>query len=455
MRHLNRTRLGVAIALMVALAGCSGPCDKIESINGPTLDTKGVDLTTYVAVGTSLTSGYESGGVVDRHQVHSFPSIFARQIGKTVDINGGAGTFTQPTINFDGIPALSEIKSYSPLIINNAGRTTGAPTNLGQNSAYHNLGIPGAILIDLIDSTFYHPPATPIRSNFTYFNIIQRTRGLILTQALSLQPTIMSIEYGANEILGFAAVQGTAPDPGTGNIYKPAMTAALNGIHTALPNTKVAVFNVPDVTAIPFFTTLSAFTVNATTGAPMPLVGVNGPCQPGDLVLLSAGPQIAAGTGIPAGGYNYLNPPAGSNGQPLPESLILRVQEVTDTRAVVAQLNAVVDSVAARPFVAKVDLAGLLATIASSGVTIGGDLYTNEFVTGGLFSLDGVHPNDLGYALMANTMIDAINARFGCFVPPVNPLTYASTTASSLKPVTDRYPQVQGLDQNLRMLFGR
>src|SRR6185369_10018469 len=121
---------GLAIALIAALAGCSGPCDKLDSINGPSLNSNGVDLSTYVAVGTSLSSGYESGGLVDRHQVHSFPSIFARQIGKTVDVSGGAGTFTQPTINFDGIPALSEIKSYSPLIINNSGRTTGAPTNL-------------------------------------------------------------------------------------------------------------------------------------------------------------------------------------------------------------------------------------------------------------------------------------------------------------------------------------
>src|SRR5690349_22608219 len=201
MRHLTRTRLGVAIALMTALAGCSGPCDKIDSINGPALNANGVDLSTYVAVGTSLSSGYESGGLVDRHQVHSFPSIFARQIGKTVDLAGGSGTFTQPTINQDGIPALLEIKSFSPLIIDNTGRTTGAPTNLSQNSAYHNMGIPGAILFDLVDSTYYHPPANPVRNNFTYFNLIQRSRGTVLQQALSLQPTIMSLEYGANEVL--------------------------------------------------------------------------------------------------------------------------------------------------------------------------------------------------------------------------------------------------------------
>jgi hypothetical protein len=460
MRHANSFRFGLVLVLIAALGGCSGPCDKIDSINGPSLNANGVDLSTYVAVGTSLSSGYESGGLVDRHQVHSFPSIFARQIGKTVDIAGGSGTFTQPTINFDGIPALLEIKSFVPLIINNTGRTTGAPTNLGQPTAYHNLGIPGAVLIDLVDTTHYHNTVPPVnRQNFTYFNIIQRSRGTVLAQALSLAPTIMSLEYGANEVLGPTATAGVDPVPQTAPAYAQLMTIALNTIHTNSPNTRVAVFNVPEVTSIPFFTTLPAFTKSATlgtTGPPLPLVGANGPCQPGDLILLSAGPLIAStGTGIPTDGVNYLNPSVGPNGQPLPESLILRATEVSNTAAVIGQMNAVVDSVSLRPFVAKVDLAGLLSTIASGGLPLGGNVYTNALVTGGLFSLDGVHPNDLGYALIANTMIDAINLKFGCFVPPVNALAYATTNASALAPVQDHYPLVQGLDEKFRALFGQ
>src|SRR5437762_13430791 len=110
------TRIRFALVLLVAaLAGCEGPCSKIAPLGGPKLDANGVNLSSYVAVGTSLSSGFESGGLVDRHQVHSFPSLFARQLGKTVQLDGG-GSFTQPTVNFDGIPKLLEIKSYAPLI---------------------------------------------------------------------------------------------------------------------------------------------------------------------------------------------------------------------------------------------------------------------------------------------------------------------------------------------------
>src|SRR5262245_36391016 len=330
MRHANHLRLGLALALIAALGGCSGPCEKIDSINGPTLNANGVDLSTYVAVGTSLTSGYESGGIVDRHQVHSFPALFALQIGKTVQLDG-QGQFTMPTVNQDGIDTLKEIKSYSPLLINAVGRSLGAPTNSNQNFAYHNMGIPGAILPDLVDSSFYHPPANPVRNNFTFFNMIQRFRGLIIQQALSLQPTIMSVEYGANEILGFAALRGTPPPANTGATYAGLVTNSLNIIHTVSPNTRVALFNVPDVTSIPFFTTLPAFTPNLAGTALLPLEGAAGQLADGDLVLLSAGQLIATGTGIPAGGVNYINPAVPSNGQELPEPLVVRAAEVTDT----------------------------------------------------------------------------------------------------------------------------
>lgn len=454
MHTSKRLKLSVVLAIVASLAGCAGPCSKTDRITGPTLVTNGVDLSTYVAVGTSLSSGFESGGLVDRHQVHSFPSLFAAQIGKTVQIDG-RGTFSQPTVNFDGIPALLEIKSYSPLIINASGRTIGAPTNLAQNSAYHNLGIPGAVLLDLVDTTHYHSTQPPVnRKNFTFFNIIQRIRGTLLAQALSLAPSLISLEYGANEVLG-PTTAGRAPSTLTSAGYAQLMTIALNAIHAASPATRVAVFNVPDVTSIPYFTTFPAFTASTSTGQSLPLLAASGALQLGDLVLLPAAAQIAAGTGIPPGGFNYVNPAAGSNGQVLPDSVILRAADVAIAQTQIAEMNSVVDSVASRPFVTRVDLAGLLAEIKTNGVHIGGNLYTSAYVTGGLFSLDGIHPNDLGYALMANQMIDAVNSRFGSSGPRVNPAQFASPNASRARPASRvAYPAaVGGLQDELLLLY--
>ena len=39
---------------------------------------------------------------------------------------------------------------------------------------------------------------------------------------------------------------------------------------------------------------------------------------------------------------------------------------------------------------------------------MGGVAITAEFLTGGLFGYDGIHPTDLGYAILANEWIAAL-----------------------------------------------
>ncbi len=429
-----RIRLGLVLGLSLALAGCQGPCSKIEPITAPPLTSGSVDFTTYVSAGTSISAGWQSGGLVDRHQVRSFPTLFARQIGKTVQTDG-RGTFTLPTYDRDGFPQLMHIVSYSPLIVTNTGRTTGNPTNLAQASAYHNMAVPFAIAFDFVDSSFYYNANVHPAAAIPLFDNIVRHRGTIAASALSLAPTFLTWEYGSNEVLGPTS-SGAAAATTTGENYTAVVNASLNAIHGALPNTRIAVMNVPDVTSVPFVTTLPPFTVSLTTGQPLPLIGVSGPLQLGDFVLLTASTLIATtGTGIPAGGYNYLNPSVASNGQPLPESVILRAAEASQTRTEVTEMNAAIAAqVAARPYVALVDLNAILNDIAANGLLLGGTLFTTDYITGGLFSLDGVHPNDLAHAVICNALIDAVNGRFGAGVPRVNPLEWATPSSSSLRP---------------------
>ncbi len=448
-----RFRLGLVLALALALAGCQGPCSKIESITAPPLASGGADFTTYVAAGTSISAGWQSGGLVDRHQVRSFPALFARQIGKTVQTDG-KGSFTLPVYDRDGFPQLLHIVSYSPLIITNTGRTTGNPLNMSQPGAYHNMAVPFAIAFDFVDESFYYNANVHPAVAIPLFDNIVRHAGTIAASALSRAPTFMTWEYGSNEVLG--PTSGGAPAAtNTGETYAAILDASLNTIHGTSPSTKIAVFNVPDVTSVPLVTTLSPFTVSVTTGQPVPLVGATGELLQGDFVLLTASTLIATtGTGIPVGGYNYLNPSVPSNGQPLPENLILRGSEAATTRTEVAEMNAAVAAqVAARPYVALVDLNALLNDISANGLNIGGTLYTTDYITGGLFSLDGVHPNDLAHAVICNALIDAVNARFTAGVHRVNPLDWATPSSSSLRPA---YPdgralpvRIDGLEERL------
>ena len=444
---MKRIRIGMVLALAAFLAGCQGPCDKITSITAPRTSAGKLDLSTFVATGTSITAGYESGGLVNRHQIHSFAALFATQIGKSVLING-QGSFTFPAVDHDGIPALLKLQSLVPPIISSAGQTQGAPANFSQNFAYHNMGIPGALALDFADSSNYYTTNAPIfRTAFTMFNLIARNRGTVAEQVASLNPTFISFEFGANEVLG-SATAGT-----TGLLFPPSAYAAIltgdmNFIHTFLPNAKLALWNVPNVTSIPFCTTFKPYTVSMSNGQPVALVGPGRTSlAAGDLVLLTASDSLAYGTGIPVGAYNYVNPAAPGNGRPLLDSQVLSVSEQTTISGVIDNMNTAIDSIAMRPWITKVDLNGVLANAAANGVRIGATKYTSDYVTGGLFSLDGVHPSDLAHAVLANALIDAVNTRFGAAITHVNPAAYATATSSAARPA----PREDGLSQPLHV----
>jgi hypothetical protein len=65
------------------------------------------------------------------------------------------------------------------------------------------------------------------------------------------------------------------------------------------------------------------------------------------------------------------------------------------------------------------DVNKLLTELATTGRHVGGITLTNSFLSGGAFSYDGVHPNDIGYAVLANEFIRVINASGGA-LPPVD-----------------------------------
>jgi hypothetical protein len=443
-----RSKLQVASVLLLAisLAGCQGPCQKIEKITGPKLTTSGtVDFTTYVAAGTSISTGYQSGGIVNRHQIYSFPAWFARQIGMTVQLDG-QGSFSFPAVSDSGINPLLQLRTLSPVYIEPA-HTAGSPINTTFPTAYSNMAVPGAILYDFANTTRYGSGAFPL---------VARGSTPIQTQVLSRTPTFISFEFGANEVLGPATAGVSTQSVGTTPPeYKAMLTAAMNAINAGAPNAKIALFNVPNVTSIPFFTTFKPYGLNLNTGQVVTLVGLD-PVH--DLVLLTAKNLLASGTGIPAGVFTNYNPTTPGNGNPLPGAVVLTATEQSEIQGAIDQMNAAVDSVAQRPYIVKVDFHGLVGDIAANGYMIGSTKYTGAFITGGLFSLDGVHPTDLAHALVANAMIDAVNAKFGSAVPHVDLSGARTAWSGSARPATPEEGalegmRVDGLDAVLRSLY--
>ncbi|CAM4171871.1 G-D-S-L family lipolytic protein [Zobellia nedashkovskayae] len=97
---------------------------------------------------------------------------------------------------------------------------------------------------------------------------------------------------------------------------------------------------------------------------------------------------------------------------PLADKWVLTPEEQDEINAVTTQFNATIASAASAAGLAFVDANQLLQDLASGGVTDGDFTLTANLVTGGGFSLDGVHLTARGYALMANEFMKSIDATY-------------------------------------------
>jgi hypothetical protein len=68
----------LAASLMVVVPLVAG-CRSDESLAAPDLGNNGGLLTRYVAMGNSITAGFQSAGINDSTQRRSYAAVFARQ----------------------------------------------------------------------------------------------------------------------------------------------------------------------------------------------------------------------------------------------------------------------------------------------------------------------------------------------------------------------------------------
>jgi hypothetical protein len=98
---------------------------------------------------------------------------------------------------------------------------------------------------------------------------------------------------------------------------------------------------------------------------------------------------------------------------------VLDSAEVANIDAAIAAYNSIIAQKAAQYDLAFVDMNTYFRHVVS-GIKWDGVDYNAEFVSGGFLSLDGYHPNQKGYALIANEFISAINAKYGATIPTLN-----------------------------------
>ncbi|TXH54408.1 MAG: hypothetical protein E6Q89_08075 [Bacteroidia bacterium] len=109
--------------------------------------------------------------------------------------------------------------------------------------------------------------------------------------------------------------------------------------------------------------------------------------------------------------------------KPIPKRFVLDAKEVGYVQTATTNFNNVIKTVAGEKKMPVVDMFSYLKTL-QTGIKYNGLTLTPTFVSGGAFSLDGVHLTPRGYALAANEMIRVINSFYQSNIPSVDITKY-------------------------------
>lgn len=407
----------ILVALITTVLYLSCSVDYPDS-KSQTVDWGNADFSVYLAIGNSLTAGVQNSGATvagwkQSYQEVSYPAQIARQ--------AGIITFTQPLLANNGLGYV-KLDSFN--------RVTGKPSISTVNPStstpsvarpYHNMGVPGALLIEA--PTAYDSASSSAarggQPGNKLFNLVHQGQGTWLSLADSLNPTFISFWLGNNEVLG-AATKGSGTAVATPAQFAQAFRYMIGNLKALTPAPGMVTANIFDVTSIPFVTELKLADYDSlhNLNASFPQTPTEFAETDIQYLLLSAGSAFQAGYGIPTalGGLG-----------PLPGNFTLTANEVTSLGLTVQAYNDSIDFIARQYGVPVVNVNQVLHNIAAvsgkagTGYNIGSGIKVKtDFITGGIFSLDGVHPNTLGYAMITNEFIKTINEFYHSTIPVLN-----------------------------------
>lgn len=238
----------------------------------------------YVALGNSITAGFQSAGISDSTQMLSYPNLIAEQVG---------APFQLPLFEDPGCPP----PWIAPLgVRGRIGGPTAPECSLRQTVTrpIQNLAVPAAQIGDAVDPF----RSTDPRSSFNRLQTIILGGRSMLTAAQQLNPTLVSVWLGNGDVLG-AALSGNAAALTSEAAFNAAFSTLADGLEAIPALEEVVIYGVVNTNVIPLL-------------------------QPGAYFWLSATPDPLGG--FPRFQGKPVNPtcaPTGPTGQPNPDAFNL------------------------------------------------------------------------------------------------------------------------------------
>lgn len=404
---MNVRSLAASLALALpVLAGCRGD----ESLDAPPVRD---DLfRRYVALGNSITAGFQSAGINDSTQRRSYAVLLGAAMGTS---------FNHPSLQGRGcVPPL--VNNVTQARVGGATSST-CDLRAQPTGRINNLAVPGARVQELLDN--FGTPVSAANA-LTTFILGGKTQ---VERMAELQPTFVSLWIGNNDVLGALTNAG---NPGNPALVTPTATfqqqydAVLDAIEAT--GAQAVLISVADVSAIPFASAGAIWFCLKNGGCPPPLPPLN--------PQLAAIPtfQVAASCAPPAGlqvlvpwtiGLAKVNAAIGGTPSTIDcavDTEVVTATELQGLKTAVAEYNAFIQQEAETRGWAYFDINPTLLARVQDGTIpafpdISGVLTGSSVTFGPLFSLDGVHPSSLAHRVIADSVASAINQHYGTDLP--------------------------------------
>lgn len=402
---------------------------------------EGIDFSSYVAVGNSLTAGYADGSLYKSGQKNSYPAILAEQL-KVV----GGGQFRLPLLpgeyGYPGAKLMLTVRKglcdtaagLSPFPYTGALDSAGSSNNIfNSDGPFNNMGIPGIRCID------YLVPGYGALNPYARRMFVNPAGSRPVDEMVVAKPTFFTLWIGSNDVLGYAMAGGDQAAPALGGTNQISNVDIFNAAYDTVLSTmkrkgaQGVLINIPDITSSPFFTAipakgllLSKKDVNNLNDLYNPLGGwirfeegynyfvIEDSTAPNKFRHIKDGEYILLSTpqdSLKCKGWGTL--------KPIPARYVLTAGEVLKIQTATYAFNNIIALMARRENLAVVDVNSYLKTL-QKGVLFNGSTFNTSFVSGGAFSLDGLHLTPRGAALVANQIITTINTKYRATIPMID-----------------------------------
>ena len=422
----HRSRIPLTVALLAVLAvGLTACLDHDETV---IIEPAGGELfERYVALGNSITAGFQSGGINRQLQADAYPVLLAAKANAPFGI---------PELAMPGCPP----PLVGPLTTTRIDTVSCAPRTFDAPDHVQNLAVPGANTGHISD---------PLGTG-TFLNTLLLGGRTQIGAMQDAEPTLVSVWIGNNDALG-AALSGDTSALTPVSAFQAEYDEIVAGIIAAGPQDAILIGAANPMMVAPALQPGAYFWAIAQNPPPgLPTLNVSSNCAPFEL---SGNPNplafrlisfIGVANAIAAGEDPITIDCVDGvqiNGAFTPDYLIDETERGTiatriatfntyigqqatangwmyvDPTAIIAPALANPDNIRKCQDLATATDAQSFAAAVQSSCPVDLDPTTQTTFFGSYFSFDGIHPSATAHAVVADTLAGRLNAAYGLSLP--------------------------------------